>query len=157
MASIQQMQARLDGVRKELAEMTKALSYAERRLRHELQEELAMRLNISEDRCAERVDFMRRRTERHVEQIRSASHTRVRSYLNQQEHQMAVARGAMEEAKEEIRQAAQAKVEQATAKGAAQELQVGGWAATAARSRASPQTRSSRRQMGLARCGRPPR
>jgi len=88
LADLGRLQTSLDGVRAELAAVTAELARAEKRMRHEMRNELELRMRAQEVRCLERVTFMRKRTERHVGQVRAASRTRLSAAQLRHERQL---------------------------------------------------------------------
>ena len=67
------MQTSLDAVRKELTFVKHELSSLEQRLRYEMRLELEGRMQIHNERCMEKVKYMRRGQDQKVAQVRAAN------------------------------------------------------------------------------------
>jgi len=89
LVELRSLQAKLSEVRKELADVTRNLGYAEQRLRYEMREELELRMKMQEDSCSDRVVFMRKRSERHVGQVRAASKSRLNAAITLHQRSLA--------------------------------------------------------------------
>ena len=67
------MQTSLDAVRKELTFVKHELSQLEQRLRYEMRLELEGRMQIHNERCLEKVNYLRRGQDQRVAQVRAAN------------------------------------------------------------------------------------
>jgi hypothetical protein len=116
------LQTSLDSVRNELLQVTSELARAEQKLRHEMRHELEARLRDQEARCMERVSFMRKRTERHVGQVRAASRTRLGAAQLRHERRLESAQDFASKTMADLEQNVQQTVERTSVKEAAQDL-----------------------------------
>ena len=69
------MQTSLDAVRRELSFVKHELSHLEQRLRYEMRLELEGRMQVHNERCMEKVNYMRRGQDQKVAQVRAANRT----------------------------------------------------------------------------------
>lgn len=120
LAELSTLQASLRAVREELRVVTFELGRAEQKMRHEMRNELEMRLRAHEMRCMERVSYMKRRAERHVSQVRAAARTKVQTQTTRHRHQLTEEMEEMEAHAEEVKAHAQETFERSTLKEAAQ-------------------------------------
>ena len=120
LAELSTLQASLRAVREELRVVTFELGRAEQKMRHEMRNELEMRLRAQEMRCMERVSYMKRRAERHVSQVRAAARTKVQTQTTRHRNQLTEEMEEMEAHAEEVKAHAQETFERSTLKEAAQ-------------------------------------
>jgi len=77
LAELKAVQENLNHVRSELASVKHELKHAEQRLRHEMREELQNQLQYQGARCADKMQFMRKKADTHVSQVRAACRSRL--------------------------------------------------------------------------------
>lgn len=82
------IQSSLDGVRKELTFVKHELAHLEQRLRYEMRQELEGRMQVHDERCVEKVNYMRRGQDLKVAQVRAAQRTRHDSSKQQHGRQL---------------------------------------------------------------------
>eukprot|EP00965_Chrysotila_dentata_P070643 2335782-Pleurochrysis_carterae.AAC.3 len=112
LVELRALQTKLNEVREELDSVSRELGFAEQRMRHEVRDEVESRLRVQEERCNERVQFMRKYTDRHISQVRAAS--RISLDTARTAHRRAIEQEKLSVAAEKAR--ADAKVENAANK-----------------------------------------
>lgn len=88
LADLRAMQKQLFSTREELATVNSELHHAERRVRHEVREEMEERMRKFERRTMEKVAFLRQRQESSVNTMRRASKAQLEGAKAQNEHSL---------------------------------------------------------------------
>jgi multidrug efflux pump subunit AcrA (membrane-fusion protein) len=99
------LQTSLDAVRRELSTVKHELLHCEQRLRYEMKLELEARMRVHDERCVEKVTYMRRRADLHVGQVRAAQRTRHETSKMQHTKQVQQLEGALAALTQHSRQA----------------------------------------------------
>lgn len=97
----------------EMSAVQAELKFAEQKLRYQMREELQLQLDFQEERCSDKLRFMRSKADTHVSQVRKASYAKAKSEIvrhqredRAQREQQAAAeqRSAEEQHAEEVRE-----------------------------------------------------
>jgi len=98
---MKQVQANLQRMWMEMSSVQAELAFAEQKIRHQMQEELELQMDFQEQRCNDKVQFMRLKSDSHVREVRKASYTKamseiIKSRREERVHREAAAKHTLE-------------------------------------------------------------
>mmetsp|Transcript_4631 Transcript_4631/g.11925 ORF Transcript_4631/g.11925 Transcript_4631/m.11925 type:complete len:307 (-) Transcript_4631:72-992(-) len=78
---LKQVQSNLQRMWTEMSAVQAELKFAEQKLRYQMREELQLQINFQEERCNDKLHFMRTKADSHVSQVRKASYAKAKAEI----------------------------------------------------------------------------